>query len=102
MALTVAFGIALILAWAGLNLAVARWALRCGLCALIGGLLGYNYFALKFPGSQDLLKTYGTPGVIVITLLTALGGGVIGWIWQRLSIRKQPPQRVTGPTSLED
>ena len=102
MALTVAFGIALILAWAGLNLAVARWALRWGLCALIGGLLGYNYFALKFPGSQDLLKTYGTPGVIVITLLTALGGGVIGWIWQRLSIRKQPPQRVTGPTSLED
>jgi beta-N-acetylhexosaminidase len=99
MAVGLALGVAAMLIWAGMSLAVSRWALRWGLCAFIGGLAGYSYFALKFPGSAALLKTYEASGVAAITILGAALGGIAGWLWQRAAIRKQPAQRSSGTTS---
>ena len=101
-----ALGLALVsaalLVWIGMSFSVPRWALRWGLCTLIGGLLGFNFFALRFPGSQALLVTYGSSGILALTGLGSLAGALVGWVWQQITIRRQPPQRITGPSSQED
>jgi beta-N-acetylhexosaminidase len=63
------------ISWLGIRQAIVRWGLRWALCGVIGGLLAYNYVALNLPGSQDILSTYGTGGVVITTFL----GMVIGW-----------------------
>ena len=93
---------AALLLWIGMSFAVPRWALRWGLCTLIGGLIGYNYFAFELPGSQVLLERYGSSGVMAITGLGALSGALIGLAWQQISIRRQPAKRVSAPSSPED
>ena len=101
-----ALGLALVsaalLVWIGMSFSVPRWALRWGLCTLIGGLIGFNFFALRFPGSQALLVTYGSSGILALTGLGSLAGALVGWAWQQITIRRQPPQRITGPSSQED
>lgn len=102
MAIGLTLGVAAVLVWLGISLAVARWALRWGLCAFIGGLIGYSYLALKLPGSTDLLKAYSAAGVAGITIAGAAVGGLGGWLWQRFAISKQPVQRSSGTTSPKD
>lgn len=75
----------LLLYWAVNRLTDARWAMRFVLCAVLGGLLSYNYLVLGFPGAADWIAADG--GALGILLLV-FGGEVLGlaaaWIWKRL------------------
>ena len=87
-------GGALLMFWAISRIVSPRWGLRWALCVFLGGLVGYNYLALDFPGAADWIATSsGAFGVLLLTF----GGQVIGalgaWIWLRV---------LSGPTSKED
>ncbi len=103
-ALSVGFALvcAALLLWVGMSFAVPRWALRWGLCTLIGGLAGFNYYAFELPGSQDLLVRYGSSGVLALTGFGALIGALAGLFWRQIAIRRHPPARINGPSSPED
>lgn len=73
-------------AYVGVRQAVARWGLRWALCGVIGGLLAYNYLAMGLPGSEDLLRQAGTPGVLVVTFVGITLGWGIGWLWKQFSL----------------
>ncbi len=79
--------------WYGISRANPRWGLRWALCGIIGGMLAYNYIALKLPGSEQLLNDAGTPGV----LLASTAGIFIGWLagvaWRLLAA---PTARLSG------
>ncbi len=101
-ALVIALIGAIGVSWLGVRQAIARWGLRWALCGLIGGLLFYNYLALKLPGSDDLLRQAGTPGVLLVTLIGILVGWAIGLVWRQLSTppAARPSERgTTGPKS---
>ncbi len=53
---------------------------RCVLLPVIGGLLGYNYVALGFPGSLALLQSLG----VLAGFIVAIGFGAMGLIAARL------------------
>ncbi len=69
--------------YAGLRLASARWGTRWGLCALAGGLLVYNYFAVGMPGSTQFAAANGMGGMLVLTILGLLAGWGAGWLWSQ-------------------
>jgi beta-N-acetylhexosaminidase len=78
------FGGALLAFWAVSRIVTPRWGLRWALCIFLGGLLGYNYLALDFPGAANWIASgSGALGV----LLLILGGEAIGmlcaWGWMR-------------------
>ncbi|HEY9075097.1 MAG TPA: hypothetical protein VIO61_01045, partial [Anaerolineaceae bacterium] len=75
--------------WLGVLIASVRWGLRWGLLAVFGGFVAYNYLALKLPGSQGWLESYGTVGVLAVTFLGVLAGLLAGWLWHWLSNRYQ-------------
>lgn len=53
---------------------------RWGLAALVGGLAGYNYLALGFPGGRWLIAGLGEAAVV---MAVALGAGVASWaVWR--------------------
>ncbi len=59
--------------------------LRIALLAVIGGLIGYNYLALGFPGSADAMESLGLVAGLIFTII---GGGIamvvgIAWLTQR-------------------
>jgi hypothetical protein len=88
------FGGALLMFWAISRIVSARWGLRWAMCVFLGGLAGYNYLALGFPGAANWIATSaGAFGVLMLTL----GGQVIGslgaWIWMQI---------LSGPESRED
>jgi beta-N-acetylhexosaminidase len=63
--------------WLGINArrGEASWGLRLALVTLIGGLLGYNYYALDLPGTgamTDLLGRWGAAGVSWAAALVTL------------------------------
>ena len=74
----------LLVFWAANNLMDVRWAFRYVLCAIVGGLLSYNYLALGFPGAADWIASEG--GALGILFLV-FGGEFLGvlaaWIWRR-------------------
>lgn len=61
-----------------------RWGLRGSLLTLIGGLLAYSYLAIGMPGSNDLVRSSGTLGVIIVTLVGAGAGWGISLGWREL------------------
>jgi beta-N-acetylhexosaminidase len=67
--------------YAGFRMQNGRWAARWGLCALSGGLLTYNYFAVGLPGSSDFASDNGLGGILILTILGLLAGWAIGWMW---------------------
>ncbi len=69
--------------WAGYRIESAQWGVRWGMCALAGGLLAYNYFALGLPGSSAFAISNGINGILIITIIGALLGWVGGLIWSR-------------------
>lgn len=88
-------------AYLGIRLMVVRWGLRWALCGVIGGLLAYNYVALKLPGAEDLLRDAGTTGVIAVTVVGVLIGWAVGFLWKQFGAplptsRERP---ATGPKS---
>ena len=78
------FGSAGLVFWAVSKIISTRWGLRWALCITIGGLLGYNYLALGFPGAANWIATKaGAPGVLFLTFMGELIGGIAAWIWMQ-------------------
>ena len=69
--------------WVGLGLGKSRWGMRWGLCALLGGLLAYNYLALGLPGAANALKAGGGGTLVGLTVLGELFGALCAWLWMR-------------------
>ncbi len=69
--------------WAGTHLESPRWGVRWGLCALVGGLLFYNYIALGLPGSPVFAASNGIGGILSVTAIGLSIGWSIGWFWSR-------------------
>lgn len=67
-----------------------RWGVRSGFMALIGGLAAYNYLALGLPGSQNLLNSAGSWGIILVTLLGCAVGIIAAWSWRALRTSSKP------------
>jgi hypothetical protein len=60
-----------------------HWGTRWGLCALAGGLLVYNYFAVGMPGSAKFAADNGVGGILILTILGLLVGWGAGWLWSQ-------------------
>jgi beta-N-acetylhexosaminidase len=75
--------------WASLAAGQIRWGIRSAFLALIGGLLGYCYLALNLPGSEDLVQERGAFGILLITVLSALIGGMAAWGWKGILYLKK-------------
>ncbi len=73
--------------YAGFRMQNRRWAARWGLCALAGGLVIYNYFAVGLPGSARFANDNGLGGILILTILGLLGGWAVGWLWAERSGR---------------
>jgi len=69
--------------WAGSRLESIRWGVRWGLCALVGGLLFYNYIALGLPGSAEFAASSGIGGILSVTAIGLFVGWGAGWFWSR-------------------
>jgi hypothetical protein len=79
------FGGAILAFWAMSRLASPRWGLRWALCVLLGGLAGYNYLALDFPGAANWIATSaGAFGVLMMTFAGQLIGALGAWIWMKV------------------
>lgn len=78
------FGGALLAYWAVSRIFSPRWGLRWALCISIGGLLGYNYLALGFPGAAEWVASGGGAfGVLLLTFLGETVGIIVAWFWMR-------------------
>lgn len=78
------FGGALLGYWAVSRIFSPRWALRWALCIFIGGLLGYNYLALDFPGAAEWIASDGGAfGVIMLTFAGEVVGILVALLWMR-------------------
>ena len=78
------FGGALLTFWAASRIFSMRWGLRWALCVFVGGLLGYNYLALDFPGAAEWIALEGGAfGVLLLTFLGQIAGLMAAWIWMR-------------------
>jgi hypothetical protein len=52
---------------------------------LLGGLAGYNYLVLDFPGAASWIATSaGAFGVLVLTFAGQLIGSLGAWIWMKV------------------
>ena len=78
--------------WLGKRYVAPRWAVRWGMCIIVGGLLAYTYIAIRLPGASEFLKLRGWPGILGVVILGALFGLGSGYTWLQLSIgSKKPP-----------
>jgi hypothetical protein len=79
------FGSAVLTYWAASRIFSPRWGLRWALCVFLGGLLGYNYLALDFPGAANWIATdSGAFGVLLLVFIGELVGILAALIWMRL------------------
>lgn len=84
LALIALFGGALLTYWAASRIFSPRWGLRWALCVFLGGLLGYNYLALDFPGAAEWIASDGGAfGVLLLTFTGEVAGILAAWVWAR-------------------
>jgi beta-N-acetylhexosaminidase len=76
-------GLAYLALWLGGRLFSTRWGLRWAFCAILGGLLSYNYLALGLPGSAVWIKASGLAGILGVVILGAALGFAGGWLWAK-------------------
>jgi beta-N-acetylhexosaminidase len=69
--------------YAGLRIQSLHWGTRWGLCAIAGGLLVYNYFAVGLPGSAKFAADNGVGGILILIILGLLAGWGAGWLWSQ-------------------
>jgi len=70
--------------WAVSKIVSARWGLRWAFCILIGGLVGYNYLALGFPGVAEwIAEKAGAAGLLMLTFAGEILGGIAAWVWMQ-------------------
>jgi beta-N-acetylhexosaminidase len=94
LAVLVAWGSAAGVFWVGRRLVNLRWGVRWGFCTALGGLIVYVYVAFNLPGVQSLIERDGSAGVAAVTLLGALAGWSVGWLWRwLLEQNSQAPQK---------
>ena len=62
-----------------------RRALRLALSAVIGALLGYNWFALRLPGFEQARGLFGQWGGSLWVVLGMAVGLLVGWLFFRKS-----------------
>ncbi len=55
--------------------------LRCILVPVVGGLVGYNYLALGFPGAPSLLSAMGPFSGFIVAIITGASAFVFTQIW---------------------
>jgi len=60
----------------------ARWVLRWTLCVVLGGLVGYNYAALRLPGSVEWLSTAGFSALLWMMLAGVGLGLLVAFLWE--------------------
>lgn len=63
---------------------MGRWGVRAALLAVIGGLLGFSYLAVRLPGSEQILQNAALRTVILVSIGGALAGLAIAFTWQQL------------------
>jgi hypothetical protein len=85
LVLIAVFGSAVLTYWAASRILSPRWGLRWGLCVFLGGMLGYNYLALDFPGAANWIASdRGALGVLLLVFIGELIGLLAAWVWMRL------------------
>ncbi len=85
-------GLGSIVFWLGKRFISPHWAVRWGLCIVLGGLLAYTYLATRMPGAEEFLQNNGWWGIMLIVILGAVVGFGAGFVWQQLSTgSKKPP-----------
>ena len=90
LSLLIAWGAGAVFFWLGRMTGSLRWAVRWGLLAITGGLLAYSYIAAGLPGGSELLEAVGKPSLLWMTLLGALSGWLIGYVWKLRWERENP------------
>ena len=84
LVLLAVFGSAALTFWAVSRIVSPRWGLRWALCVFLGGLLGYNYLALDFPGAAEwIVLRSGAFGVLLLAFVGELLGALAAWVWMR-------------------
>lgn len=81
LSLFVLGGGAIMAYWIGSSAGKARWGIRWALCALVGGLLVYNYLALGLQGSVDILQSEGGGALVGLVLIGQIVGILCAWVW---------------------
>jgi hypothetical protein len=73
--------------WLGLSSGRGEllWGLRLALVILIGGLLGYNYYALDLPGTQFVTQSLGEWSAAGLAWGAGLVTLVVTGVWIRRS-----------------
>jgi beta-N-acetylhexosaminidase len=66
-----------------------RWGIRGAFLSVIGGFLAYTYLAVELPGSVNWIDRNGFWGIVWITTLGALLGGLAALTWRWLAARKK-------------
>ena len=66
-----------------------RLGLRGSFLAVIGGLLAYSYVSIELPGSVNWIDRNGFWGIVWITTLGALFGGLATLLWRWLKERSK-------------
>lgn len=84
LAAIISAGIGMAIYWISTIFGQIRWALRSAFLALIGGLLAYSYMAFNLPGTPIFIQSSGTGGIILITILGAISGWGVGFVWQKI------------------
>ena len=84
LVLIAVFGSAVLTYWAASRIFSPRWGLRWALCVFLGGMLGYNYLALDFPGAANWVASdRGALGVLLLVFIGELIGLLVAGIWMR-------------------
>jgi beta-N-acetylhexosaminidase len=58
---------------------------RLSLLIVAGGLIGYNYVALGFPGSREIIQSLGVFAGVVMAVALAVVASLVGYLWWRRS-----------------
>jgi beta-N-acetylhexosaminidase len=66
-----------------------RWGIRGAFLAVIGGFLAYSYLAIELPGSAGWIDRNGFWGIVWITTLGAVLGGLTTLVWSWLNVHNK-------------
>jgi beta-N-acetylhexosaminidase len=72
--------------WLSKKYVTTRWALRFGLCNVVGGSLAYTYLALHLPGASTYLQSSGWLGMMGVVIIGAAVGLGSAYIWWRYTM----------------
>ena len=71
--------------WLGNKFAGTGWGVRWAMCVVLGGLVTYNYLAMRLPGAAAYLHKGGWSGIMGVVLLGGAAGFGSAYAWFRLA-----------------